>query len=223
MEKTLQLTIMNTQQKNLKEILKDIFYPSYDESSIFLMNFIFLLLFSFNQTCRSEILNFYRNPGYGDSRGLVLILIATVLFISGILTSIYHAFSKSEKDMMSETLMKFSAMLVNGVAGITCGLYLLENNIRWLIIFPAWNILMGVVLLYQIGLIENINFDQTDASFSQVITGVIISGGAVLFFNNICNYYWAVTFSLCVIYVVGINHYLSQESGLLFKRIIANK
>jgi uncharacterized membrane protein len=88
-----------------------------------------------------------------------------MMFIAGLGASLYHAFKKGPKVIMSETLMKFSAMFINGFAGIVCGLYLLKGGAGWLIVSPVWNILMGVVLLYQIGFIDNVYMDQKDASF----------------------------------------------------------
>lgn len=210
-------------RSNLIKYLKDILLPSYDESSIFLLNFVFILLFAFNRTCRTEIFSFYRRPTGGDSRGYVYAILIALMFIGGVSASIYHIFAKGEKGELAETLMKFSAMLLTGVAGLACGLYLLKNDINWLIFSPAINVVMGVILLYQIGFIEDVHFDQKDSSFLQIFLGLLACIGLIIYFNFYHKYYWAITFSLCVNYVINCNHFISRFPNYLKNRVIVSQ
>ena len=123
--------------EKIKTALKDIMLPSYDEYTIFLLNFVFILTFSFDRNCRTEILDFYNQSQGAEHRPLIYILVITLILISGIIVSIYHVFSKGVKDILSETLIKFSAMYINGLAGILCGLYVLDNDINWIIVSPS--------------------------------------------------------------------------------------
>lgn len=207
-------------ENGIKRALKDIFLPSYDECSIFLMNFTFLLLFIFNSSCRTEILSFYSPSASADYRGALFAIIVTLMFLGGLSASIFHIFAKGEKEEIAETLMKFSAMLVNGVAGIACGIYLFENGINLIIISPLWNIVMGTILLYQIGFIEAVSFDQKDTSFQQAIFGVLSCVILFVILNTLCELYWAISFSVIVNYVIGINHFLSKGHSYLKKHVI---
>ena len=206
----------------IKRALKDMFLPSYDESSIFLMNFTFLLLFIFNRSCRTEILSYYSPPANADYRGAIFAIIVTLMFIGGVTASIFHIIAKGKKEELAEMLMKFSAMLVNGVAGIACGVYMMKNGINFIVISPLWNILMGIILLYQIGFIETVCFDQKDASYQQVFFGVLSCVLLFVIFNTFYELYWAISFSVIVNYVMGINHFMSKGHSYLKHHIMLN-
>lgn len=177
------------------------------------MNFSFLLVFLFDRACRTEVLSYYIPPTSADSRPLFFIIIVTLMFIAGVGASLCHAFTKGPKDILSETLMKFSAMFINGFAGVICGLYLLKGGGGWIVISPVWNIFMGVVLLYQIGFINNVYMDQKDASFLQIILGVLACTGIFFLCHQVYKIYWAITFSLSVTFTTNCIHFLTKGSS----------
>lgn len=179
------------------------------------MNFSFLLVFIFDQACRAEVISYYVPPTSADNRPLIFIIIVTLLFISGVAASLYHAFAKGPKDIISETLMKFSAMFMNGFAGVVCGLYLLKGGGGWLIVSPVWNILMGAVLLYQIGFIDDVHMDQKDASFLQIVFGVFACMGIFYICKQVYETYWAITFSISVAFTTNVNHFLAKGPGFV--------
>jgi hypothetical protein len=207
---------------NFKRISKDIFLPSYDECTIFLLNFLFVALLVIDQNCRSEIYSFYtQHTRYSDdTRMFIFALIIALMYTVGLIVSIYHVLVKREKDIMSETFMKFSAMLITGMSGIVSGIYILDHESTWIVTSPTWNILMGLILLYQIGFIDNINMDQRDASFAQIFFGIIAVSILLFLFHNIYQLYWAISLSICVNFIININHFIVKNASIIKSRAV---
>ena len=206
----------------LKSSLKDILFPSYDEYTIFMLNFVFVVIYSIDHNCRSEIYRFYTRQSIDvdDTKILFLALGIGLIFIAGVIVSIFHVLVKKEKDIFAETLMKFSAMLITGVSGIVSGIYILEHGNGWILISPTWNIIMGVVLIYQIGFIESINMDQRDATFAQVALGVVAVSSLLFILHKFYQLYWAISLSVCVNYITNVNHFVAKNGPFFKSRLL---
>lgn len=195
--------------------------PSYDELSIFLTCLIFLLLFFLDGNCRTEILNLYKIENCSEAReflfGILIVYGGTILFLIGITASIFHILIPGKKDMLSETGMKFFALAINGIAGIKSGLYIVENQKGWLILFPAWNILMGIFLIYSIGLIDEVEFDQTDATFKELYFSIVALIIIFFFCYAVFQLYWAIVLSICIDYALGLNKFVIKTPGLIIE------
>ena len=107
------------------------------------------------------------------------------------------------------------AMTMNGIAAITSGMYLLKTEAGLLRFFTLWNILNGVILLYQMGFLEEDFFLDEDAKISQTCVGIV----AILILFYLCYFiahlYWAVTFSICVCYATTISRFVNRKIALL--------
>ena len=206
----------------LKSSLKDILFPSYDEYTIFMLNFVFVVIYSIDHNCRSEIYGFYTRQSIDvdDNKIFFLALGIGLMFIAGVIVSIFHVFVKKEKDIFVETLMKFTAMLITGVSGIVSGIYILEHGNGWILISPTWNIIMGVVLIYQIGFIESINMDQRDATFAQVALGVVAVSSLLFILHKFYQLYWAISLSVCVNYITNVNHFVAKNGPFYKSRLL---
>ena len=206
----------------LKSSLKDILFPSYDEYTIFMLNFVFVVIYSIDHNCRSEIYGFYTRQSIDvdDNKIFFLALGIGLMFIAGVIVSIFHVFVKKEKDIFVETLMKFTAMLITGVSGIVSGIYILEHGSGWILISPTWNIIMGVVLIYQIGFIESINMDQRDATFAQVALGVVAVSSLLFILHKFYQLYWAISLSVCVNYITNVNHFVAKNGPFYKSRLL---
>ena len=134
------------------------------------------------------------------------------LAAAGILLSVAHVFVKYKKSAIEKQLMGAFVMGAQGVAGIAAGVEMYRGEWSFLTIFPIWNIVVGVLLLYQIGLVdENIITDE-DATLAEVavVTVTLLCVFAISYYWLKLS--WAMTFSVCMCY--------SSLVALLFVRIM---
>jgi hypothetical protein len=96
--------------------------PTYDELSLFLMAVTFILLGATNNTMREQLYNGI--TGIDDLRVYFL----CVVFLGGIVLSLYHVFATREKTDYEKMVMLFFAVMANAGTGIISGWYVLENN-----------------------------------------------------------------------------------------------
>ena len=183
--------------------------PSYDETATFLMAIAFVLIYVADAGVRKGLagtLEFSNIPRQNS-----FIIMFSLIFIAGFLLSIYHVFSKRKKESIEKIFMLVFAMTMNGIAAITSGMYLLKTEAGLLRIFTLWNILNGVILLYQMGFIEEGFFLDEDSKLCQTCAGLV----AILILFYLCYFmfhlYWAVTFSICVCYATTIGRFTNLK------------
>jgi len=192
-------------------LLARFFIPRYDELALFLMSLAFVLLFCSDADLRA------------GSRSLVFddfdlrALIGLVVFVVGIVFSLHHVFTTREKTDWEKSAMLFFAVVVNGVSGIAAGMHLWDRSEGWLIVFPAWNIASGIVLLvmYRWDIINNSSIVDDDATPLQVFVGGTVVMTAFAVCHIVFEMYWAITFSICVAYASNVN---GAVQNLLFGR-----
>jgi hypothetical protein len=184
------------------------FIPTYDELSLFLMAATFILLGATNATMREQI---YKWITASDD---VRVYILAVIFLGGLFLSLYHVFTIREKTKFEKMAMLFFAVAANAGTGIISGWYVIKNSDvhNWQLVFPIWNIINGVLLLLMLRLkiIDEECISDRDAN----ATEVVISMAAVLIIFALCNYvfklYWAITFSICIIYTTSFDRALQN-------------
>jgi hypothetical protein len=184
------------------------FIPVYDELSLFLMATTLILLYIANTTMRKQIHNWI--AGHND----VLVYIMGAIFLCGLGLSVYHAFTKREKSDAEKWGMLIFAVLANAFSGIVAGLYVLKNdNVRnWLIIFPVWNVINGILLLLMLRLkiIDESCISDRDVTKPQIIFGLVSVLIIFIFCNYVFDLYWAITFSICIIYTTSFDKALQN-------------
>jgi len=112
--------------------------PQYDEIALFAMSLTCaLLLFA---AATSENLDIHISPGEADIR----LIAALLVFFSGLVLSIYHAFTDRPKTTLEKSFMLYFAVLLNSFSGVMAGMYDLATASGLLILFPVWNIINGV-------------------------------------------------------------------------------
>ena len=137
----------------------------------------------------------------------VMLAFLFLMFLSGMLLSFYHAFTRRHKTLIEKKLMVFFAGILCGFAGILGGSFVLLNSQKVLAIFPIWNIINGCILLGALrgGTLSEENIRDENAELGEVITGTII----VSFVFLICYFFfklnWATTFSICIVWVTTLN------------------
>jgi DNA-directed RNA polymerase subunit RPC12/RpoP len=184
------------------------FIPVYDELSLFLMAATLILLYVLNTTMREQINNWITS--HNDS----WVYIFGVIFLCGLYLSVYHVFTTREKTDVEKWGMLIFAVLTNAISGIVAGLYVLKNdNVRdWQLVFPIWNIINGALLLLMLRfkIIDEECISNRNANTTEVITGLV----AALFILILCNYvfklYWAITFSICIVYTTSFDRALQS-------------
>ena len=182
--------------------------PTYDELSLFLMAVTFILLCIGNNQARNFTRRLFSQAD--DLR----VFIPVLIFLAGMGLSLYHVFTLREKTMLEKRLMMLFAVLTNAGTGIIAGWYVLKNNDahNWQLVFPLWNIINGVLLLLMLRLkiIDEECISDRDATPTQIILGLI----AVLIIFVFCNYvfklYWAITFSICIVYTTSFDRALQN-------------
>jgi DNA-directed RNA polymerase subunit RPC12/RpoP len=184
------------------------FIPTYDELSLFLMAATFILLYAVNTLMREQI---YKGiTVFHDLR----VYIVVAIFMGGITLSLYHVFTTREKTKFEKMVMLFFAVMANAGTGIISGWYVLKSNDahNWQLVFPIWNIINGVLLLLMLRLkiIDEECISDRDANATEVVIGLV----AVLIIFVFCNYvfklYWAITFSICIIYTTSFDRALQS-------------
>ena len=189
---------MNSHHRNH---IARLFIPRYNELALFLMSIAFVLLFFTHADLRAgsqELLFDDFDPWR---------YIALVLFMLGILFSLYDVFTTMQKTDWEKKAMLFFAVMVNGVGGVAAGIHVLEDSHGLLMVFPIWNIVNGVLLLlmYRFDIIDESSIVDDNATPFQVLLGSIVIVATFVVCRFVFEMYWAITFSICVTYATNVN------------------
>ncbi|UCF43975.1 MAG: hypothetical protein JSV99_03370 [Planctomycetota bacterium] len=191
------------------------FIPKYDELTLFMMSVAFLLLFFSTGGLRSLLYKFWREA---DLRGKFGMPVAVLIFSVGIVLSLYHVFTERRKTEAEKFVMLFFAVLANAAGGILAGTHILSN---WndapciLMLFPLWNIINGIllILLLRAGEIDTSSISDENARSGEVIFGFVIILGIFVVCRFVFELYWALTFSICVVYATSFSDALGAVFG----------
>jgi hypothetical protein len=196
-------------QKAAEERKHRFFIPYYDETTLFVMGVTFILLFLSSKTMRADLHKLIVHDF--DVR----IIICLLFFVVGMVFSILHAFSKREKNIGEKAAMLLFAVFVSAGTGIYAGRHMLETSVGWLIIFPIWNIINGVLLLLMLRM-KVIGIDcisDSNAAGGQISLGLI---AAIIIFIC-CQYFfklhWAITYSICIAYTTSLDKAVQSVFG----------
>jgi hypothetical protein len=173
--------------------------PTYDELSLFLASVALILLLIGN----SEMRTFLWAIITDDIRNIALLII---LFLS-MCMCLYQPFIIRKKNPAEKYLMLFFAVLVNGAGGIIAGNYMLEHTVGWLAIFPAWNIINGIILLamFRYKFIDYRSISDRDTNAPEVILGLVVIIAIYIICNFVYKQYWAITLSICLAYSTSLS------------------
>ena len=181
--------------------------PTYDELSLFLMAATLILLWITNSKMRDEVIGFAMRRI--DAPRLY---ICTIILLAGMFLCLYHIFTTRAKTDIEKRLMMIFAVTINAITGIVAGIHTIKESVGWLLVFPVWNIINGVLLLLMLrfNVIDEECISDRKATLVQIILGLI----AVLVIFILCNYvfklYWAITFSICIVYTTSFDRALQN-------------
>ncbi|MCJ7730205.1 MAG: hypothetical protein MUO27_10065 [Sedimentisphaerales bacterium] len=200
-------------RKDAEEVLIELYkesfsflIPTYDELSLFLMSVTLIVLCLVNNQMRDLIKTLFVKGVEAETSP---VLIPLVLFLGVLGLCFFHVFTRREKTVFEKRVMVGFAVLTNIVTGIIAGVYTLTNSVvaDWLIVFPIWNVINGLVLLFMVFLkvIDEECISDRDASITEVIIGLIAVLVIFIFCNFVFKLYWAITFSICIIYTTSFD------------------
>jgi uncharacterized membrane protein len=188
-------------QFNLSKFLYWLFIPRFNEVSLFSMSLTCILLVATNFNYNIE---FTANPIDAGNYGIIG---AYAVIFSGLLLSIFHAFSDRKKSSFEKIFMLLFASIISGFGGIWAGAYLWYNMEGWLRILPIWNIISAYILLVSVRDTNSIEqrISDENASLLEVGLGALVT---VIIFS-VSQYgfslHWAATFSITVAYATNFN------------------
>ena len=209
------------QEQKIPSWLKRAFVPTYNRLSLFLIGICMVMLVAFNSQLHSEISKFISRINLksdiiffiiANIRGLFFLLI----FLLGMSICVYQIFTSKRRSDFQKWLMLYFAVSVNAFTGLVSGIHIIRETgfslNHWTYIFPIWNVLNGMVLVafYNYGHVTPKDIVDNQVPLIQIIISTLIA--AVIFV--ICNYvfkmYWAITYSVCVVYATGFSKAVQQ-------------
>ena len=216
----------------LQDKIRDFLFPTFNNLSLFMIGLSFLLVFLFNESVRSGLYKIMREPRKAHTI-IVLLLFAA----GGLVLSLLHVFTKRQKSKIEKYAMLCFAIVTNAVCGILASLHILGISpddprafsilhiwdvlnsedgpsvfYRIFLILPVWNILNCVFLLLSLraGLIDERNISDEQAGRMEVLLGFIVTGCIFVLCQFLFKLYWAITFSICVIYATSFGDTLGS-------------
>jgi len=190
----------NNPMELLRDRIKRFFIPVFSPITLFMTSLSFLLVFFFNETLLSGFFVFLNSP-FSRPRLAILLL----LFIAGLVLSLYCVFAERKITAIEKRVMLFFVVISNGFCGIMASRHILEQSTdtHWVfLVLPMWNIINCVILLasYRFGALTEKNISDEKTSRLEVLVAVVIILAIFVVCRFVFKLYWAITFSICVIY-----------------------
>jgi len=179
--------------------------PRYDDLTLFALSLSFLLLWLIDEGLRREW-----PLAVSLTLGRYSVLMIAAGF--GMACSLVNVFLAREKSRLEKRAMLWFAVCVTAVTGIYAGRLSLAESQGWLIIFPAWNVLNGALLLLltRAGVIDTDCIVDEQATFNQILITAVV----VPILLTVCLYvfelHWATTFSIAAGYTMTLHHALDH-------------
>ena len=173
----------------------------YNELSTYLIALTCVLLFCVHPGLRSYLFDMFDRA---DTDGqFITLFVAGFIAVLGFMLSIFHLFTKRPKTQVEKYLMGAFAIGATAIAGIEAGIEELNSGGSILVFFPIWNILMGIIMLFQIRL-EKFEITDENASFWEVSVGSMILVIVFAITNFAFHLSWAMAFSICMFYSTSL-------------------
>lgn len=134
------------------------------------------------------------------------LLLVLLVFLAGLVLSLYHALASEGKSSWEKFFMLFFAVIVNALSGLMGGAYALSRATGWLSVFPILNIVNGLLLLLLLRSKALTESEVSDENASHI--QVALTAAIVIILFVICHYIaklvWIQTLSICVAYATNI-------------------
>lgn len=175
--------------------------PRCDDVTLFALSSAFSLLWFLNPGPAADLREAFSLLGLNDVRFVpVLTLVAATV-------SLIHLLFQRPKSDREEFMMLLFMIAVAAGTGAYAGYIAVQEHLGWLMLFPAWSILTGVLLLllFLLGLVDSDPVGRRASLFQVLLTAV--STTALL---AVCQYrfklHWAITFSIVICYIMSLHN-----------------
>jgi hypothetical protein len=208
------LRMPDEQADALAELCKEsfgFFIPTYDKLSLLLMALTFILLFITNSQMRvfepdaNKVIPQTESLIYSAKLFLLIAIVPTFF--------IFRVFSQTDVDLKKQVIL-FFAVLINAYSGIIAGIYVISNiaDSYWLIVFPIWNIINSLLMLsmFYMKVIDEESISDRQATPLRIFLGLIAIVAIFLLCNYVFKLYWAITFSICIVYTTSFDRALQN-------------
>lgn len=190
------------------------FIPTFDKLSLLLMAITLIMLYLANPQMIEQIRDQTQDLIY-FLRNKILLFREIGFFVLLLLGAVfYQFFIVDEKTDLKKKIMLDLAVLISNVAGFFAGMYVIQNAIvhNWLLIFPIWNIINSILLLlmFSFKIIDEECISDRKATFIQVVLGLTTIVVIFLLCNYVFKLYWAITFSICIVYTTSFDRALQS-------------
>jgi len=198
------------------------YIPTYDQQSLFLIAFTLLLIILSNQHIKHGLFLLLNRQNKNDiftplihQFTFIMVFLLFILFaiiLPGFLLSFYHVFTKREKTRIEKHLMMLFAVITNAIIGIVAGIYIVRQCPIWLLIFPVLNIINCIFILIMIDarILNETCIIERKTTPARVVLGLITTIAIFALCNYVLKLYWAVTFSVCIIYATNFEKALQN-------------
>jgi hypothetical protein len=203
-------------EAELTKLFKESFgflVPTYDKLSLFLMAVTLILLYLANPQMAGQTLNQMYDLGCFIIKIMDIPLISTLVLLS-MAAVYYQLFLFDERTDIKKKIMLDFAILINTATSIFAGMYVIQNTVtsNWLLVFPIWNIINGILMLLMFGfeIIDEECISDRKVTFVQIFLG--LAAILIIFYicNNIFELHWAITYSICIIYTTSFDRGLQS-------------
>ena len=183
--------------------------PRYDELTLFVLSVALLMLLAINRQSQVDLPEAMMLAHGGH---ITLLLGAAGI---GMIFSLFGIFFTGPKPDIIKWPMLIFAVSVTAGTGIYAGYVAIENARSWLLIFPAWNIINGALLLLlaHAGLLDTDCIVDGAAKLWQVVVALVCVGVLLGVCEYIFKLHWAITYSVCVGYTMGLHHTITGLFG----------
>jgi hypothetical protein len=182
---------MNEFWNTLSQQLK----PRFHEISMYLIALSVCWVFVFHPELRQGFYIFF--SGFESMSPFFIAL--GLIITGGLLLSLIHAFIKRKKLALEKAIMGWSVLGISSVTSFLAGVEMIPSRSPTMMILVAWNILMSILILFQMGM-QKYDVSDDDASFAEVMVTTVILVVILLFSDLHLRLSWAMTLSICIFY-----------------------
>jgi DNA-directed RNA polymerase subunit RPC12/RpoP len=169
----------------------------YDDLTLFVLSAALILLLLLNSDARRDVLAACFLPRAG---------IYVALAVLGMALSFLNIFVRRKKCEAEKRMMLLFAVLAVAGTGVYSAYVTWKTNPSWLMIFPAWNVLSGGVLLLEFceGLITTDSIVEQRPSLRQIVLAATSITVLLLTCQYALKLHWATTYSIAVCYTMSL-------------------
>ena len=169
--------------------------PRFHETTMYLIALSFCWLFLFHPEIRHGLFMYFS----GFESMSPLFIAQGLVVTAGLLLSLIHVFIKRKKLALEKAVMGWFVLGTSGVTSFFVGIEMLASRSSIMMILVAWNILMCILLLLQMGG-QKYDISDEDASLVEVFVTTVILLVILLLADLYLRLSWAMTLSICIFY-----------------------